>query len=89
MALHIHNFTEIFSFSFLGGEDSLTAYCEPFGKAMPPTTSNNHKNTCNSTTLRPDSIASAVDSDLEAILIGKANLLFKILSLDGDSIKVS
>ena len=89
MALHIHTFAEIFSFSFLGGEDSLTAYCEPFGKAMPPTTSNNHKNTCNSTTLRPDSIASAVDSDLEAILIGKANLLFKILLLDCDSVKIS
>lgn len=54
----------------LGGEDSFTAYCEPFGKAMQPTTSNNHKNTCSTTTIRPDSIASAVDSDLEAMLIG-------------------
>jgi len=53
----------------LGGEDSLTAYIEPFGKAMPPLTSNNHKNTCNPTR-RPDSIASAVDSDLEAIVCG-------------------
>ena len=55
----------------IGGEDSFTAYCEPFGKAMQPTTSNNHKNTCSTTTIRPDSIASAVDSDLEAMLIGK------------------
>ena len=56
----------------LGGDDSLTAYIEPFGKAMPPLTSNNHKNTCNTTSLRPrpDSIASAVDSDLEAIVCG-------------------
>ena len=55
----------------IGGEDSFTAYCEPFGKAMQPTTSNNHKNTCSTTTIRPDSIASAVDSDLEAMLIGE------------------
>lgn len=41
------------------GDDSLTAYVEPFGKAA-----NTHKNTCN----RPDSIASAVDSELDAML---------------------
>jgi hypothetical protein len=45
-----------------GLEDSFTAYCEPFGKALPPMTTSNHKNTC-----RPDSIAST-DSDLDAIL---------------------
>ena len=39
------------------GEDSLTAYIEPFGRALPPLI-----------TCRPDSIASATDSDLEAIL---------------------
>ena len=39
---------------------------------MPPLISNNHKNTCspsaNNTQYRPDSIASAADSDLDAIL---------------------
>lgn len=55
---------------FAGGEESFTAYCEPFGKSLPPLTSNNHKNTCNATSLRPDSIASAVDADLEAIVSG-------------------
>ncbi len=48
----------------LGGEDSITAYCEPFGRSLPPLTSNNYKN---NTAKRPDSIAST-DSDLEAIL---------------------
>ena len=55
----------------LGGDDSLTAYIEPFGKARPPLTSNNHKNTCSTSPTRhprPDSIASAVDADLEAIV---------------------
>lgn len=42
----------------LGGEDSISSYCEPFGKALPPLTSNNKNR---------DSIAST-ESDLEAIL---------------------
>ena len=33
---------------------------------MPPLNSNNHKNTC----IRPDSIASAADSDLDALISG-------------------
>lgn len=43
----------------LGGEDGLGAFCEPFGKALPPSV-NRAKNR--------DSIASSADSDMDGLL---------------------